>query len=69
MPRYEWRRLMADTTQLPTGWQCPLCKRVHAPQVLECYCTAREIRRAQALDSLVASEYDTDREEPIFFWP
>jgi hypothetical protein len=23
---------------IPQGWQCPVCKKVHAPTVLECDC-------------------------------
>jgi hypothetical protein len=28
-------------SQVPTGWQCPCCKVVHAPAVQACKCAAQ----------------------------
>ena len=40
------------TFEIPAkqGWQCPLCKIIHAPDVLQCYCNNKP---AESLPSLI----------------
>lgn len=38
MPLPGIERHHASAAALPMGWQCPLCRRVHAPSVSGCAC-------------------------------
>ena len=35
-----------DTESIPTGWQCPCCQVVYAPNVDACYCCVEELEIA-----------------------
>lgn len=41
---FDWSAPRGGTTT-PTGWLCPSCDLIHAPQVLSCHCRrAAEVR-------------------------